>query len=132
MGPEAASNRYPPDIQHSRHTESFFSKDRQVVQLVSARNLPIHEVLGCRLMSESGVGSTRDCASLEFSRDEARFSPCAEMNRLDAISRPVLLNTRHEWPKIRGPSCSRRYSEVFSQTAEIRPSSHAAVQASRA
>ena len=44
MGPEAASNRYPPDIQHSRHTESFFSKDRQVVQLVSACNLPIYEV----------------------------------------------------------------------------------------
>ena len=40
MGLDAASNRYPPDIQHSRHTESFIFKDRQVVQLVSACNLP--------------------------------------------------------------------------------------------
>jgi hypothetical protein len=108
--------------------KSFISKDRQVVQLVSARNLPIHEVLG----SENGVESTRDSASLEFSRDEARFSPRGKTERLDAASRLLLLNTRHEQPKIRNLRCSGCCSDVFSQTAENRPSSHANVHASRA
>jgi hypothetical protein len=69
MGLDAASNRYPPDIQHSRHTESFISKDRQVVQLVSACNLPIYEV---QVEVDRSVGSTCGCASPEFSPGEAR------------------------------------------------------------